>query len=190
MTQKQITFLTLSLFVAAGLLVGRVDAQQMDHGAMTVAATPVAAPPGAGERELAKIQGLIGTWDAPMGGKTMTDVFKPFAFGTAVLGEEWLDGKQITATVFYVANGELRADHYCDYLNQPRYAAKASADPAVIDLEFREATNLEAHPAHFHSTTWKIVDATHLIQDWHIVGGKKPDAVAHLEFVKRAAPAA
>ncbi len=189
MRQPQVlNALTISLLLSAALIAGHVRAQQMDHGAMTVAATP--APANAGERELAKVKGLIGTWDAPMGGKTMTDVFKPFAFGTAVLGEEWLDGKQVTATVFYVVDGELRADHYCDYLNQPRYAAKASADPAVIDLQFREATNLDAHPAHFHGTTWKVVDATHLVQDWYIVGGKKVGAVAHLEFVKRPQPAA
>ena len=120
----------------------------------------------------------------------MTDIFKPFAFDTAVLGEEWLNGKQITSTIFYVVNGELRADHYCDYKNQPRYTAVPALDPNVLDFEFREATNLDTHPIHFHYTRWQVVDADHLVQDWYILGGKKPVSLAHMEFTRRPATAA
>jgi hypothetical protein len=154
----------------------------MNHGEIAAAAP---APPSIGEDLLNKVRGLVGTWDAQLGNGIMTDIFQSFAFDTAILGEEWLDGKQITSTVFYVVNGELRADHYCDYLNQPRYTAVPSLDPDVIDFQFRDATNLEAHPKHFHGTTWKIVDATHLNQDWFVMGGKKPVSLAHMEFTKR-----
>ena len=158
-------------------------AQTMDHGAMT---TAPAIQPSVGQMLFNKIHGLIGTWDAPLGKDVITDIFQPFAFDTAVLGEEWLNGKQITSTVFYVVNGELRADHYCDFLNQPRYTAVPSMDPDVIDFQFRDATNLDTHPKHFHGTTWKVVDATHLTQDWFVMGGAKPVSLAHMEFVKRA----
>jgi hypothetical protein len=156
-------------------------AQTMDHGTMTAGPT---APPSVGQMLFDKIHGLIGTWDAPLGNDVITDIFQPFAFDTAILGEEWLNGKQITSTVFYVVNGELHADHYCDFLNQPRYTAVPSMDPDVIDFQFRDATNLDAHPKHFHGTKWKIVDTTHLIQDWIVMGGKKPVSLAHMEFVK------
>jgi hypothetical protein len=148
-------------------------------------AAPAIAAPTVGDTLMDEVKSLIGTWDAPMGNKVMTDTFKPFAFGTAVLGEEWLDGEQITSTVFYVVNGELRADHYCDYKNQPRYTAVPSIDPGVLDFQFREATNLDTHPTHFHGTRWRIVDATHLIQDWFVMGGAKPVSLAHLEFTRR-----
>jgi hypothetical protein len=157
-------------------------AQAMNHGEM---AADAPAPPSIGQGLLNKLRGLVGTWDAQLGNGVMTDIFQSFAFDTAILGEEWLNGKQITSTVFYVVNGELRADHYCDYLNQPRYTAVPSLDPDVIDFQFRDATNLEAHPKHFHGTTWKIVDATHLNQDWFVMGGKKPVSLAHMEFTKR-----
>jgi hypothetical protein len=157
-------------------------AQAMNHGEM---AADAPAPPSIGQDLLNKLRGLVGTWDAQLGNGVMTDIFQLFAFDTAILGEEWLNGKQITSTVFYVVNGELRADHYCDYLNQPRYTAVPSLDPDVIDFQFRDATNLEAHPKHFHGTTWKIVDATHLNQDWFVMGGKKPVSLAHMEFTKR-----
>lgn len=172
----------LMLVVAAG----NALAQDMDHGSM---AAPSAASPGAASAEalLEKIKSLEGTWDAPMGKGVITDIFRPFALGTKVLGEEWVDGKQITSTIFYVVGSQLYADHYCDYLNEPRYTAKPSADPAVIDFEFRDATNLDTHPAHFHSTRWRVVDADHLIQDWEILGGAKPVSTAHLVFARRAA---
>jgi hypothetical protein len=159
------------------------DAQTMNHGEMTAAP---AATPSVGQALFDKLRGLTGTWDAPLGTGVMTDIFKQFAFDTAILGEEWLNGKQITSTVFYVVNGELRADHYCDYLNQPRYTAVPSMDPNVLDFQFRDATNLDTHPKHFHGTTWKIVDSTHLVQDWFVMGGKDPVSLAHMEFIKRA----
>lgn len=91
--------------------------------ASLAAYSAAASEPAVGDLLLEKVKSLIGTWDAPMGNKVMTDTFKPFAFGTAVLGEEWLDGEQITSTIFYVVNGELRADHFRDYKNRPQYTA-------------------------------------------------------------------
>ncbi len=163
----------------------------MDHGASGASQSALATTSGAadavsvGQKLLEKVRGLEGTWDAQTKEGVLTDVFRPFALGTAVLGEEWINGKQITSTVFYVVKGELRADHYCDYLNQPRYTAVPSADPAILDFEFRDGTNLDTHPAHFHSTKWRVVDGTHLIQDWVIMGGNKPVSQIHMEFVKR-----
>jgi len=162
-------------------------AQTMSHDEMP---TTAAAAQSVGQSLFDKVRGLVGTWDAPTRDGVMTDIFKPFAFDTAVLGEEWINGKQITSTVFYVVNGELRADHFCDFKNQPRYTAVPSMDPDVLDFEFREATNLDTHPIHFHNTKWRLVDATHLIQDWFILGGKKPVSLAHMEFVRRPEAAA
>ncbi|HEY4446015.1 MAG TPA: hypothetical protein VGN30_17155 [Steroidobacteraceae bacterium] len=153
----------------------------MSHGTMP----SIPAAPSIGEALLDKVRGLLGTWDAQTTGGVMTDIFKSFAFDTAVLGEEWINGKQITSTVFYVVNGELRADHFCDYKNQPRYTAVPSIEPDVLDFQFREATNLDTHPVHFHGTKWRIVDSTHLVQDWFVMGGKKPVSLAHMEFTKR-----
>jgi hypothetical protein len=129
---------------------------------------------------------LVGRWEAPMANnKTIVDTFQLFAMGTAILGEEWVDGKQITSTVFYLVGSQLRADHYCDYLNQPRYVARTSTDPSVIDFAFLEATNLDTHPRHFHSTTWHFVDANHLTQDWYVEGSPKGKSNVRLEFVRK-----
>jgi hypothetical protein len=135
---------------------------------------------------LDNLKKLVGRWEAPLGNnKTIVDTFQPFAFGSAILAEEWVGGEQITSTVFYMVGSELRADHYCDYLNQPRYVARTSADPSIIDFEFREATNLETHAKHFHSTTWHFIDANHLTQEWHVEGGPKGKGTVLLEFVRK-----
>jgi hypothetical protein len=96
---------------------------------------------GAGQAAFELIKQLVGKWEAPMGNnKTIVDVFQLFAFGAAILAEEWVDGQQITSTVFYTVGPDLRADHYCDYLNQPRYVAVPSTYSSVVDFGFRDAT--------------------------------------------------
>jgi hypothetical protein len=156
-------------------------------GATVVGATGnQASSPADGQAAFATLKQLFGKWEAPLSGnKTIVDTFQPFAFGTAILAEEWVGDQQITSTVFYMVGSELRADHYCDYGNQPRYTAKPSADPSVVELEFRDATNLDTHPTHFHSTKWHLVDATHMTQDWDVEGSAKGKSLVHLEFVRR-----
>lgn len=147
---------------------------------------PQSAATAAAKAKFDTLTKLIGKWAAPMGnGKTIVDTFQPFALGTAILAEEWVDGQQITSTVFYLVGSELRADHYCDYLNQPHYVAAPSGTPSLLDFQFREATNLDSHPRHFHATTWRLVDAAHLIQDWDVEGGPKGHADVHFEFVRQ-----
>jgi hypothetical protein len=54
----------------------------------------------------------------------------------------------------------------------------------VIDLAFRGATNLDAHPRHFHSAIWHLLDATHMTQDWEVTGGPKGKVNVHLDFTR------
>jgi hypothetical protein len=150
-------------------------------------APSLASAPAGGDQQLKVIQSLAGSWEYKGSLGVLRDEFHPFANGTAVLGEEFMNGTQITSTIFYVVNGQLLADHYCDYKNQPFYTAAASTDPSVIDFEFRSATNLDANPMHFHSTIWKIIDSQHMIQDWYIEGGKTPHELVHMTFVRTSA---
>ena len=130
------------------------------------------------------IKALAGQWQAQTKDGVMTNVFTPMAFGFSVLHEELLDGKPLTATVFYLVGGELRADHFCDFGNQLRYAAAASSEPMVIRFALREALNLDTHPRHFGSTTWTFRDATHLTQEWEVVEHGKEPRVVRMEFTR------
>ena len=184
MNKSLITIAFPLVLLAAAL----APAQEMHHDGVSTSPyqAPASITPSIGQSELEQVQTLYGTWDAQTKLGVLTDVFMPFAFNTMVLGEELLNGKQITSSIFYVVNGELRVDHYCDLLNQPRYTAVPAIDPAMLDFEFRSADNIDTHPAHFHNTKWKLVDSDHMIQDWFILGGQKPVTQVHMEFVKRA----
>jgi len=171
----------------AGQVVGNsmpMDSMPMDMGGN--AAQKAQTPKTTDQIAFENLKKLVGRWEAPLGkNKTIVDTFQPFAFGSAILAEEWIGEEQITSTVFYMVGSQLRADHFCDYLNQPRYVARTSADPSVIDFEFREATNLETHATHFHSTTWRFIDADHLTQEWRIEGSPKGNSTIQLSFVRR-----
>lgn len=139
-----------------------------------------------------KMKTLFGEWRAPLPqNEVMIDIFRPIAFGTAILHEEWKNGEQLTATVFYVVDEELRADHFCDMGNQLHYVAKLSDDTTLLDWQLRDATNLHTHPRHFHSTVWRYVDATHHIQDWVLMTPGKGSKPIRMEFTRTTAdPAA
>src|SRR5690349_781303 len=94
----------ISLLMAVMLLSGAASADEVAND---------------GQAAFARLQRLIGEWNAPLpNNEVMKNVFRPFAFGTALAHEEWKNGKQLTATVFYVVGSELHADHYCDMGNQ------------------------------------------------------------------------
>lgn len=132
----------------------------------------------------AKMRSLVGEWHAPLpNNETMIDIFRPIAFGTALLHEEWKSGEQLTATVFYVVGSQLRADHYCDMGNQLRYVDE-STDPQVLRFVLNDASNLDTHPNHFHSTTWRYVDAEHHVQDWEIAVPGKPSKMIRMDFTR------
>jgi hypothetical protein len=133
---------------------------------------------------LARMRSLVGEWRAPLpNNETMIDIFRPIAFGTALLHEEWKNGEQLTATVFYVVGSQLRADHYCDMGNQLRYVDE-STDPQVLRFVLNDASNLDTHPNHFHSTTWRYVDAEHHVQDWEIAVPGKPSKMIRMDFTR------
>jgi hypothetical protein len=133
-----------------------------------------------------KLKSLVGEWTAPLPkNEVMTDVFRLIGSGSAILHEEWKGGEQLTATVFYVVDGQLRADHYCDLGNQLRYTARSSSDQNVIALALQDSSNLDTHPRHFHSTVWRLIDANHHTQDWELMRGNGQSTNVRMEFTRR-----
>ena len=151
--------LVTAMFVSLQGMVLACFVQQsaMANSTSAASANPVVAA-------LEQLKGLEGKWEAHLHGKqegkVMVNTFHVIGDGSAVVHSEWLDGKQLMMTVFYLAGSELRADHYCDYHNQPRERPEAIDHSRVLAFEMRKITDLEAHPRHFHSTTWHFVDAS------------------------------
>jgi hypothetical protein len=152
--------------------------------AQTSAATDNSAS-GSSRAAFEKLKSLSGEWQAPEGKDVMIDRFRPIAAGDAFVYEEWKGGAQLTSTVFYMVGNELRADHFCDFGNQLHYAVRPSDDGKTFQFELKDATNLDVHPRHFHSSTWHFVDADHLTQDWQITGGGKDAKTVRLDFTRQ-----
>ena len=139
-----------------------------------------------GAAAFAKLQSLVGEWEAPLPkNEVMKNVFRPIAFGTALAHEEWKNGEQLTATVFYVVGSELHADHYCDMGNQLHYVAAPSDDADTVRFILREATNLDRHPMHFRSTTWHVAGTDRLVQDWEFVAPGKNPKMVRMDFKRK-----
>src|SRR5688572_4096310 len=139
-----------------------------------------------GAAAFARLQSLIGEWEAPLPkNEVMKNVFRPIAFGTALAHEEWKNGEQLTATVFYVVGSQLHADHYCDLGNQLRYVAAPSKEADTFHFVLRGATNLDTHPHHFRSTTWRLASTDRLVQDWELVAPGKDPKVVRMDFKRK-----
>jgi hypothetical protein len=70
------------------------NARAMDRPMRTGAGRTQA---GAGQAAFEAIKRLVGKWETPMGNnKTIGDTFQLFAFGAAMLAEEWVGGQQIS----------------------------------------------------------------------------------------------
>lgn len=186
---QHVSIAAASLLACLGGWALSAAAQPLPSSPMTMpsaASQPAGAQAQSSLATFARIKSLAGEWQAPLDeGGSMVNIFRPFAYGTKVLAEEWENGKHITSTVFYMVGNQLHADHYCDYRNEPRYTLQSAAnDPRTIEFQFREATNLDAFPVHFHSTTWRLVDSNHLVQVWYTEGDKKPVAPIRLAFTR------
>ncbi|MGH8186963.1 MAG: hypothetical protein ACREUC_10395, partial [Steroidobacteraceae bacterium] len=169
------------------MLVGILTVIAMTSGRAARSGTAEEAGNG-GETAFATLQHLAGEWEARLpNDEIMKNVFRPLAFGTALTHEEWKNGEQLTATVFYVVGSELRADHFCDMGNQLRYVAVPSTDTSTLHFALRDATNLDTHPRHFRSTTWQLTDAGDLVQDWEAVTPGKEPRMVRMEFKRTAA---
>ena len=166
-------------FILCCVITARVSAAQ-SH-----AARPADAVPTEGEAAFETIRRMVGEWRAPLGKDTMTAVFRPIAYGTAIQAEEWVGGKQYTTTLFYLVGGELRADHFCDFKNQPRYVGRLAPDRRSMVFTLREITGLGAHPRHFRATTWRFIYADHVTQDWQIAERGRDVESMRLEFTRQ-----
>jgi len=148
---------------------------------------PTVGAPAAPNAAFEKMKTLVGDWESKRpNGSVLRNSFRIFGEGSALLHLEKPEGRQEVITIFYPVGNELRADHYCFMKNQPRYVAKPSSDPNVIEFEFRDITNPHASPrdAHMHATTWRFVDADHMVQEWHVWADGKEVKVNKLEFTR------
>ena len=67
--------------------------------------------------------------------------------------------------------------------NQLHYVDESS-DPQVLRWVLKDANNLDTHPQHFHSTTWRYGDAGHHVQEWEAMSPGKQSKTIRMDFTR------
>ncbi len=133
-----------------------------------------------------KVKSLAGVWERINSQHRLLNTFRIVGDDSAVLHVESFPdtNEQDIISVIYPVGAELRMDHFCYLRNQPRFVAKPQGDPKVIEFQMRDITNLVPHTEHMNGTTWRLIDADHLTQEWHRMQDGK-DTLVKLEFVRK-----
>ena len=127
----------------------------------------------------ARLKSLAGVWEGTVneGGKVLpvSTSFRLVSDGSALMNDLMSGTPHEMITMFHLDGGELMATHYCAAHNQPRFLMAPSADPRVVDFEFKDATNLSSPTApHMIRVKFTIVNADHHIEDWtFLANGQK-----------------
>ena len=157
------TFLPAVLATTLGLFTATVaQAEGPDHAATY--------------EKLESLAGIwIGTMEDPLEGPPVTVRYEVVSNGKAVI-EYQNPGKTFEmVTVYYLANGKLRATHYCGAGNQPAYRLgdKSTADLAL--LEFDGGTGFDPdRDGHVHKGDIRFISANRIEHRWfHFVGPKE-----------------
>ena len=132
-----------------------------------------------GNAGFARLKSLAGQWEGMTneGGKDfpVTTSFRVVSDGSALLDDLMRGTPHEMITMFHLDGSQLMATHYCAAHNQPRFVMAPSANPKVIDFEFKDATNLSSPTApHMVRVKFTIVNANHHIEDWtFLANGQK-----------------
>ena len=99
---------------------------------------------GEGAAVYESLRSLVGEWQAQLPkGEVMTNVFRPIAFGTALLHEEWKNGEQLTATVFYLVGAGIAGRSFLRHGQSAELHRRCKIGGArVLHFSLREATEI------------------------------------------------
>ncbi len=133
-----------------------------------------------------KLKALVGTWTAPMPrGGEITNSYRLTSGGSVLMQTTTVPGEGEMITMYHRDGDAVIATHYCIAQNQPRYTVLPTSDPNVLELRFKDATNLATpESGHMHGGTVRFVDADHYIGDmvWLEAGKERREAMA---FVRK-----
>jgi hypothetical protein len=146
-------------------------------------AKPAAAPP---NPTFEKLKALAGSWEgkAP-NGDVMVNHWRVIAAGSAVVITVDVPAEDEMLTIIHPDGANVMATHYCTARNQPRYTVVASADPKVIEFQFKDITNATPEAGHMHAGRLTIVDANHILQEWTWRQDGKDTKVGPIEFTRK-----
>ena len=150
--------------------------------ALAVAAAPAEKPDDRAVYD--RIVSLAGDWaghmEDPLAGPPVAVRYEVASAGRAVV--EYQDTGQSfeMVTVYFLANGKLRATHYSAAGNQPAYKLGGGSTADLALLEFDGGTGFDAdHDGHVHQGEIRFVSPDRIEQRWFHYVGPKEQGVTH-----------
>jgi hypothetical protein len=137
------------------------------------AADPPAAEKLDAQAAFARLQSLVGEWQADTSMGKARLVYEVIAGGSVLVERESFEHMAPMMTVYHLDRDRLILTHYCTTGNQPRMQAR-SFDPKTGQLrfDFLDATNLASPTAgHMHAVALRLSSARELSADWEFQEG-------------------
>ena len=126
-----------------------------------------------------QIVSLAGDWNGhmedPLAGPPVTVHYEIVSGGKAVIEYQRPAGSLPTVTVYFLADGKLRATQYSAAGNQPAYKLGDDSTAELVTLEFDGGTGFDAdHDGHVHQGEIRFVSPERIEHRWfHYVGPKE-----------------
>ena len=129
-----------------------------------------------------RIKSLAGNWSGrmedPLAGPPVTVRYEVVSGGKAVIEYQNPGQSFEMVTVYYLADGKLRATHYCGAGNQPAYKLGDDSTADLLELEFDGGTGFDPkHDGHVHQGEIRFIAADRIEHRWfHFIGPKEQGA--------------
>jgi hypothetical protein len=140
-----------------------------------------------------RIAALAGEWSGhmedPLAGPPVAVRFEVVSGGKAVVEHQQPAGSLPSMTVYFLADGKLRAVQYSPAGNQPAYQLGDASTADLVHLEFDGGTGFDAdHDGHVHKGEIRFVSPERIEHRWFHYVGPKEQGVTHW-FLERNEPA-
>jgi hypothetical protein len=141
-----------------------------------------------------RIAALAGEWSGhmedPLAGPPVSVRFEVVSGGKAVVEHQQPAGSLPSLTVYFLADGKLRAVQYSPAGNQPAYKLGGKSTADLVHLEFDGGTGFDAdHDGHVHKGEIRFVSPERIEHRWFHYVGPKEQGVTHW-FLERSPPVA
>jgi len=131
-----------------------------------------------------RIVSLAGDWrghmEDPLSGPTVEVHYEVVSGGKAVLEYQRPSGSLPAVTVYFLADGKLRATQYSPAGNQPAYKLGGDSSDELVHLAFDGGTGFDAdHDGHVHQGEIRFVAPDRIELRWFHYVGPKEQGVTH-----------
>jgi len=131
-----------------------------------------------------RLVSLAGDWSGhmedPLAGPPVTVRYESVSGGKAVIERQAPSGSLPVVTVYFLADGRLRATQYSPAGNQPAFKRGAGTTAELLELAFDGGTGFDAdHDGHVHKGEIRFVSPDRIEQRWFHYVGPKEQGVTH-----------